>query len=71
MIIKKCDRCGATIEDPKKSLYDLIHEVFSNIVNDEIEYTIQCEINHKLTETIDLCEGCKLDFISWLHKKNQ
>ena len=57
MIIKKCDRCGVTIEDPKKSLGDLIADIFNNYDSNKTEYIIQRETTGNITETIDLCEG--------------
>lgn len=70
MTIKKCDRCGAIIEDPKKSknVFDAITDVLKRMTTYEITYKItQCVDGVPKPYNLDLCEPCQDELKQWLN----
>lgn len=70
MKIKKCDRCGAIIEDHKK------HKNFFDAITDALKRISTYEITYKITKCVDgvsepyymdLCEKCHNDLKKWLN----
>lgn len=70
MTIKKCDRCGAIIEDPKrnKNVFDAMRDAIKKLTCYEITYKITRFIDGEPEVCyMDLCEKCNQDLKEWLN----
>lgn len=69
MTIKKCDRCGAIIEDPEKNInvFDAIAEAIKNAVYQSITYGVNKYVDGEFSQRLDLCEDCQKSLNEWLN----
>ena len=54
MVIKKCDRCGAVIEEKKKSFFQRITDSLAHKTTYVISKSVGGEVY-----LVDLCESCE------------
>ena len=68
MIINKCDRCGAIIEDPEKNenVFGAIIKDIKNAVYQQITYGVSKYVNDEYPQRLDLCEDCQKSLNEWL-----
>lgn len=68
MIITKCDRCGAIIEDPKKNknIFNALIEAIQNEVYQQITYGVSKYVDGGFSRRLDLCKDCQKSLNEWL-----
>lgn len=70
MIVHKCDRCGAIIEDHKKNknIFDAISDAIKRLTEYETTYEIKKRVDGVLEPgSLDFCEKCYNDLKEWLN----
>ena len=69
MIINKCDRCGAIIEDPEKNknIFDALTEAIQNAVYQQITYGVSKYVDGGYSQRLDLCDDCQKSLKEWLN----
>lgn len=68
MIINKCDRCGAIIEDPEKNknIFEALTDAIQNVVYQQITYGVSKYVDCEYSQRLDLCEDCQKSLKEWL-----
>lgn len=70
MIITKCDRCGAIIDNKTKShnnIFEAITEAIKNATFQQITYGVCKYVDGNNSERLDLCQDCQTSLNKWLY----
>lgn len=75
MIIHKCDRCGAEIEEEEKSvgvqLVEALNQMVETLSGKQKTHDLVLYDIRKDPRRVDLCAECKEDLYAWFVKKEE